>query len=173
MRKLVILLVSCFLTLNILGQQSRKVSLFFNFQANKTVYDRVMQNANGAGPGLELFLNTSTKFKPILEFNWDLFSTSDVMISKDGNELVKKRSVPSIFIGASYNPLNRLYITFTLGPSFINSEVYLGIKPCVGYYFGRKERFTAKISLTNIFERDAAGNEPFGYMNFGLGARLF
>ncbi len=173
MRKLVILTVSCFLTLNILGQQSKKVSLFFNLQANKTLYDRVMPNANGAGAGLELFLNTSTKFKPILEFNWDVFSTSDVMIFQDGNELVKKRSVPYVFIGTSYNPLKRLYFTFTFGPSFINSEVYLGIKPCVAYYIGRKERFTAKISLTNIFERDDAGNEPFGYMNFGLGVRLF
>jgi len=174
MKKLLILVSGCFIAIQIFGQQERKVAFYLNFQVNNSIYDRIQHNSRGFGPGLEILLNTNSKFKPKLEFNWDIFSVTDVMVSTiDGKELVKKTKVPTIFIGTSYHPLNKLYFTFTLGPSFIRSDVYLGIKPCIGFYFAKKQRFTAKLSLTNIFQRDEASKEPFGYMSLGIGIKLF
>ena len=173
MKKLLILISGCFIAIQIFGQQERKVAFYLNFQVNNSIYDRIQHNSRGFGPGLEILLNTNSKFKPILESSWDIFLISKDMVFIDGKELVKKPKAPGIYIGTSYHPLNKLYFAFTLGPSFINSDVYLGIKPCIGFYFDKKQRFTAKLSLTNIFQRDEASKEPFGYMSLGIGIKLF
>ncbi len=170
-----ILIASCLFALHIFGQSDRKVSLYFNFQGNKTMYDRVIRNnGRGAGPGLEVLVNTQSKFKHLLEINCDFFSGDKVMVSTlDGHELVGKSVVPCIFIGTSYFPIHNLYFALSFGPSFINSDVYFAIKPCIGTYLGARNRFTAKISLTNIFQRDDAVNQPFGYLNIGAGVKFF
>lgn len=176
MKKLILLLSVFLLCTSLFGQSKHKFSLEMGLQYDYTVYDRVVaNNGEGIGVGLTLLMATKSNFKPMLEFTTDVFSGNDVLYSTaDSLVLEDKSGVPAFGIGGTYQPFKRIYFVFTLGPAFISSgSVYLGIKPGVGCYIGKKNRFNAKFCLVNIFQRDEASNKPFGYLSMGLGVRLF
>ena len=155
------------------GQSSRKVSLLVDFHSNHTLYDRIIKNANGGGISLGMTINTNWRFKPLFELDYDFFLTTYVLVFENGKELVKKNRVPSFFIGSIYSIKDRFFIKGVVGPSIIKSDVYFSIKPSVGFIIDKKQRFSTQLSLVNVFERDAAGNEPFGYVNLAFIIRVF
>ena len=78
-----------------------------------------------------------------------------------------------ILIGGYFQPLHIIFFTFYTGTSFINSNVYLTLRPSIGFYFGNNELMSAHIGLTHIFQCDDASKQPFGYINLGMGLKLF
>jgi hypothetical protein len=153
MKETIVLITSFLLAIQISGQPVRKMSLFINVHGNKTIYDRVIPN-NDKGAGLELgfLINTKTKLRPKMEFDYDLFMGNDKgYLTADNMILVGKRGVPCVFIGDSYFPIKKLNTSLLIGASFFNSDVYFAIKPSIGFYLDNNQRFEAKIALTNIF----------------------
>ena len=132
-----------------------------------------MNKANGFGSSVGIQINSWQSIKPLLEVSGDFFANAADLVYQDGHELVKKGGVPSILLGTKYQFFERLYLTAEIGPGWIESKVFLVIKPSLGYYIDKNQRLSAKISLTNIFENDDAGNKPFGYINLGLVFRIF
>jgi hypothetical protein len=173
MKKSILLIISFFIALQISAQTERATSMYLSFHGNQTIYDRV-NTGGGAGVGIEFMLNTKGKIKPKMEFDYDIFSGTDLLkLNNEGQVIFQKRNVPCVFIGVLYNPINRVNLSLNLGTSFFNSKTYFAVKPSIGIYFDKKQRFEGKVSLTNIFQRDDAGKEPFGYLNFGIGIKLF
>jgi hypothetical protein len=176
MKKLILLLSVILLYATLYGQSKHKISMEMGLKYDYTVYDRVVaHNGEGIGIGLTLLMATKSNFKPMLEFTADIFVRNDVGYSTaDSIAYEDKSRIPAIGIGGIYQPFKRIYFIFTLGPAFMSSSsIYLGIKPGVGCYIGKKNRFNAKFCLMNIFQREEASNEPFGYLTMGLGVRLF
>jgi hypothetical protein len=160
---------SCF------GQTDRKLSTFFSFQVNKTLYDRTkFNNSGGIGLGLHTFLNTKTLIKPTLEINADLFAGTKVLyLTADGKPIYGKHSMLSIHAGPSFSVTDRLFIATTIGSHIYNSDVHFGVRPFVGFYPSKRKLWSAKVSFTNVFQQDHISNESFGYASFGLAAKLF
>jgi len=154
------------------GQSNKCLSLFADIHANRSVYDRIMKNANGVGFSIGLQINTLKRIKPLFEVNADFFMNSAVLVFENGNELVKKGSVPSILCGTKYQLLDRLFFSGEIGPGIIKSKAFIVIKPSLGYYIDKNQRLSVKMSLTHIFENDNAGDKPFGYINLGLVFRI-
>lgn len=176
MKKPILLLSVILLYATLYGQSIHKISLEMGLQYDYTVYDRVVaNNGEGIGVGLTLIMATKSDFKPMLEFTADFFGRNDVGYSTaDSIAFEDKSGISAFGVGGIYQPFKKIYFVFTLGPAFISSgSVYLGIKPGVGCYIGKKNRFNAKFCLMNIFQREEASNEPFGYLTMGLGVRLF
>jgi hypothetical protein len=173
MKKSILSIISFFIMLQISAQTERAISMYLSLHSAKVIYDRV-NTGNGAGLGIEFMLNTKGEVKPKMEFDYDLFGGTDIIkLNREGQELFQKYKVPCVFIGVFYNPINRVNLSFNLGTSFFNSMTYFAVKPSIVIYFDKKQRFEGKVSLTNIFQRDIAGKEPFGYLSFGIGIKLF
>jgi hypothetical protein len=49
----------------------------------------------------------------------------------------------------------------------------LGIKPSLGFYFDRYQKWTGKFSYINVFNRDVETKEDFGSVSFAIGLKLF
>ncbi len=157
------------------GQTDRKLSAFVSFQVSATQYDRtITNNAVGFGAGLQLYLRTHSRLRPALDISSDIFGgTKEQLVDADGKPVYAKDGVTNIFAGAYLQATPRLFATLTAGPSFVNDNIYLGIKPTLGYYLVKGRQLAFKISLTNIFQRDDFSNQSFGYWNFALVLKLF
>jgi hypothetical protein len=79
----------------------------------------------------------------------------------------------NLFIGSSFQPAQNFYLSFLGGPSFIGERTLLGIKPSLGFYFDRNQKWTGKFSYINIFNRDIETKEDFGSVSFAIGLKLF
>lgn len=161
------------------SQTEKKVSTYFFTQYNKTFQDYTIgNNPWGVGLGLQTFFNTKTKFKPTIEFTGDIYleddkvfrSNPDGSFPEKGNDV---RGMTNLFIGSSFYPKQRIYLSFVAGPSFISGEVFLGIKPSFGFYFSENKKWTGKISYINVFNRTKIVNEDFGSLSLGIGCKLF
>lgn len=176
MKKIIPTFFLCLLLTQSFGQTPRRVSTYLFGQYNKTITDRTLiNNPWGAGLGLQAFLNNQTKFKPTIELTRDLYlySIKVGIANPDGTVAKKVENMTSFYAGASYHPLNRVYLSFVAGPSFINEQTLLGIKPSVGVYFSENERWTVKCSYFNIFNRGEIVKEDFSSLSFAIGVRLF
>jgi hypothetical protein len=173
MRILFLFLTSAFLTLQLAGQSEYKISVYAKMEGNYVLYDQAMGNAPGFGTGVEIDLNLESGLRLYLDLNCDFFPTNDLETFVDGIELEKKKTVPSIFAGTSYPLFRNFYLLLEAGPSFINSDVYLGIKPGINYFLDKKQRISVALSLTHIFEADHSDDGPFGYAGLGLNFRVF
>ncbi|MEP6597258.1 MAG: hypothetical protein ABJA71_14995 [Ginsengibacter sp.] len=168
-------ILACIVLTQTFGQSQRKVNTYFFVQGNKTVYDRtITNNSVGFGLGLQAFLNNKSKFKPTIEVNNNIFGgTKELYLTTDGKPIYGKSEVTNIFFGYTFSLADNFYVGFILGPSFIDSDPYLGIKPKVGFYFSEKKRISGTLSLTSIFQRDNISNKSFGYFSLGMGFKLF
>ncbi|MEO6949120.1 MAG: hypothetical protein ABI123_05785 [Ginsengibacter sp.] len=180
MKKLLPTLLCCLLFTQSFAQTERKVSTFLLTQYNKTLNDYTKgNNPWSIGLGLQAFLNNKSKFKPTIELTGDIYLESDKVLysnpdgswPKDGNDV---GSMTNLFAGASYHPVNNIYISLMAGPSFISKQTLFGIKPSVGFYFSKTHRWTAKVSYINVFNRTKGISDgDFGSLSFALGVKLF
>ena len=176
MRKFVSTILACFILSACFAQSERKVSAYLLGQFNKTMYDRVIPNNPwGVGLGLQLYLNTRSKFKPTIEFTADTYLEDDKVgrLNPDGTMIDDLGGMTNLFAGISYQPIKTIYISFVTGPSFSNGQTLLGIKPSIGFYFSEKQKGTIKFFYLNVFNRDRTTNEDFGTIGLGIGLRLF
>jgi hypothetical protein len=180
MYKIISAFLACIILTPTIGQTSKKISTYLQTQYNQTLYDRTSgNNPWSVGLGLQAFLNTRTKFKPTIELTADGSLEDDkvLRLTSDNKPVNDARGVINLFAGSSFLPTKNFYLSFALGPSFINNNTYLGIKPSVGFYFLKRQRMTARISYINIFNRELNYQETkkddFGSISFAFGVRLF
>lgn len=157
------------------SQTDRKLSAFFSFQVNKTLYDRtITNNSGGIGFGLQTYLNTKTLVKATAEVNADLFAGTKELYMTAGNKPIDAKSgVISIYMGPSFQPTKRLFIATTVGSSFYNGKAHFGVRPSIGIYPSKSNKWAAKVCFTNVFQRDEISTESLGYFSFALAFKLF
>ncbi len=174
MKKLYFIL-TIFIAANCFSQTNRKLSTFLSFQVNKTFYDRAITNNNGGiGFGLQTNLNTKTWVKPTLELNADLFAgTKELYLTANNKPIDAKSGVLGIYIGPLFEPMKRLFIATTFGTSIYNNKAHFGVRPSVVLYPSKRKNWAAKVSFTNIFQRDDINNKSFGYFSFAFALKLF
>ena len=153
-----------------------KISSYLSVQYNKTIYDITYgNNPSGIGLGLETVLNTKTKFKPVIEITGDIYLEDDKVfrMTTTGEEFESIGSMINLFAGSVFNPNKNSFISLMAGPSFINGNTSLGIKPSFGFYFSKKQLWKAKFSYINIFNRDKQTKKDFGTLSFAIAFKLF
>ena len=172
-KKLIFLLLIFLISLDVIGQETKKTSVNLNCNWSKIIYDRLHEGAGGFTLELDLLINTETKFNPKTEVNYSIFSVlEDYRETLEGYPVVSMDHGPSVFMGLSYNLFKRFNISLSPGICIFNSRTCLAVKPGIELYLDNKKRFPVKVSLTHIFINDHAGNQPEGYVNIGLGVRL-
>jgi hypothetical protein len=176
MKKIISLFIFCFILTQAFGQTQRKVTTYLLTQYNKTIYDKTLDNNPwGIGLGLQTFFNNKTKFKPTVELTGDIYLLDDKVfrMNSDGTEIKSVHAMINLFLGTSFTPTQNIYLSFLAGPSFISGQTLLGIKPSLGFYFSKKQRWIGKVSYINVFNRDKTPAEDFGSISFSIGVRLF
>lgn len=176
MKKLISPVLLCLLLMQASAQAKRKVSAYLFAQYNNTIYDATNgNNPWSVGPGLQVFFNTKTKFKPTIEFTADTYLEDDKVFRMEttGKPIDDLGSMVNLFVGSSYHPTQTTFFSITAGLSFINGNTYFGLKPSFGFYFSNNQRWMGKISFINIFNREELTKEDFGSMSFAIGLKLF
>ncbi|MDQ6757622.1 MAG: hypothetical protein M3004_11880 [Bacteroidota bacterium] len=176
MKKLIPTFLFCFFLTQLFGQTQKKISTFLFAQYNKTIYSATSgNNPSGIGLGLQTFLNNKTKFKPTIEITGDLYLENDKVYRTDlnGTPLNDVPSMVNLFIGSSFQQTQNFFFSFVAGPSFISGQTLFGIKPSIGFYFSKNQRWTGKLSYINIFNQDKVTKEDFGTISFAIGVKLF
>ena len=176
MKKLIPAFLFCFLLTQVFAQTQKKVTTYLLAQYNKTIYDATLgNNPSGIGLGLQTFFNNKTKFTPTIEITGDIYLEDDKVFRTDlnGKPINNVPGMVNLFIGSSFQPTQAFFLSFVGGPSFIGGQTLLGIKPSIGFYFSKNQRWTGKLSYINIFNRDKTTKEDFGSISFALGLKLF
>ena len=179
MRRFFIVLFTFFLVTKSFGQTQRKVSTFLLTQYNSTLYDYTKgNNPWGIGLGLQTFFNNKTKFKPTIELTGDIYLEDDKVLRSNPDGSFPKNSndvggMVNLFVGSSFHPNQSIFLSFVAGPSFISGQTLFGIKPSLGFYFSKKQRWTGKVSYINVFNRTKIINEDFGSLSLAIGLKLF
>lgn len=143
MQKFTTILFTCFFFASTFGQTEKKISAFLLTQYNKTLYDYTIgNNPWGVGLGLQTFFNNRSRFKPTLEFTGDIYLEDNKVLRTDPggtgpNSSNDVRGMINLFAGSSFHPTQKIYFSVIAGPSFINRQTYLGIKPSFGFIFQR------------------------------------
>jgi hypothetical protein len=176
MHKIILTFFVIFSLTQAFGQKQKKVSTYLLTQYNKTIYDPTIgNNPWGIGLGLQAFVNNKSKFKPTIELTGDAYLADDkvLRLNSTGSPIKDVRGMVNLFFGSSYHPTKNIYVSFVTGQSFVSRRILLGIKPSVGFYFSKTQRWTAKISYINIFNRDKASKKDFGSISLAVGLKLF
>ncbi len=176
MQKVITTFFLCFFMTQTFGQTQRKISTYLLTQHNNTIYDLTKgNNPWGIGIGLQTFFNNKTKFKPTIELTGDIYLQDDKVLRTDagGNQLNDVRGMVNVLFGTSFNPTKNSYLSFVAGPSFISGQTSIGIKPSLGFYFPKSQRWSGKISYINIFNRDKTTKQDFGSTSLAVGFKLF
>lgn len=176
MQKAITTFLLCFIFTNSFAQTGKKISTYLFTQFNTTLYDVTKgNNPWSIGLGLQTFLNNSSRFKPTIELTGDIYLYDDKVFRTDsvGTPLNDVRGMVNFFIGTSFHPIKNIYLSVVGGPSFISGQTLLGIKPSLGFYFSKSQRWTGKISYINIFNRGNAIKKDFGSLSLAIGLKLF
>lgn len=166
--------ISCFAS----GQE-RTISAFLSVQFNSTLYDYTRgNNPWGIGSGLQVFINNKTKFKPLIDFTADVYLANDKVLraNPDGSFPENDNSIGgllNLFLGSSFYPQENFCFSLSGGPSFINGDTYVGIKPSFGFYLSPKKRWIGKISYINVFDREKMSKNDFGSVSISIALKLF
>jgi hypothetical protein len=175
-KKILITLIGCLILVQCFGQTQKDVSTYLLTEYSKTIYDRTTgNNPWGVGLALQTFFNNKTKFKPTIELTGNIYLADDKVFRTDANgtEIAGVEGMVNLFFGASFNPTQIIYFSFSAGPSFVTGQTLFGIKPSVGFYFSASQKWTGKISYINIFNRDKATGQDFGSLSLAIGLKLF
>ena len=179
MHKIISTFLLCFILAQAFGQAQRKIATYLFAEYNKTIYDETLGNNPWAlGLGLQTFFNNKTKFKPTIELTGDIYLEDDKVLRYNPDSSIQTtnndvRGMVNLFVGSSFHPAQNVYISFVAGPSFISGHTFLGIKPSLGFYFSKSQKWTGKISYINIFNRDKRTKEDFGSLSLAIGLKLF
>jgi hypothetical protein len=177
MLKTIFTILLIFTLTQIFGQQQAITFLLGQF--NGTVHDRTTgNNPWGAGLGIQTFFGSKTKFKTVVELTGDIYLADDkvLRLNTDGTSFTPVGDVPgmiNLFAGVAFQPAQNFFLSLMTGPSFINGNMLLGIKPSIGFYFTKTHCCMGKLSYINIFNRDKATKEDFGSLSLAIGIRLF
>ncbi len=158
------------------GQIQKKTITCLSVQYNKTIYDKTIgNNPWGTGIGLQTIINNKTKFKPTIEVTADIYLEDDKVFrtNPDETEIGDVRGMVNLFAGTSFHPAQTIYLSFIAGPSFIGGQILLGVKPSLGFYFSKSQKWAGKISYINIFNRHKTTNGDFGSLSLGIALKLF
>lgn len=175
MLKIIFTLLVCFGLIQTFGQAQKKVSTYLLGQYNKTIYDQTIRNNPwGMGLGLQAFGNNKSKFKPTIELTADVYLEDDKVLREnpDGSTMNTLNGMVNLFGGFSFHPSNSIYASFVTGPAFVSGETLFGIKPSIGFYFSKSQRWTGKFSYINLFKRDKRNLEDFGSISLAVGTRI-
>lgn len=176
MKKLLCTILLCSTLLKSFSQKQRPVSLFLSGEYNKTLYDATAgNNPWGIGLGMQLFLNSNSNLKFTADFTADTYFEDDKVarLNPNGTVINNVGGMVNLFAGASLHPTDMVYLSFVAGPSFINQQTLLGVKPSIGFYFSPNQRWTGKFSFINIYKRDKLKKADFGSFSLSVGVRLF
>ena len=179
MQKIIMTFLLCLILAKNFGQSQKKLLTYLFTQYNNTLYDITKgNNPWGVGLGLQTFFNNWTKFKPTIELTGDIYLEDDktLRLNTDGTVPANYndvRGMINLFIGTSFHPTKNIYLSFVAGPSFISGQTMLGIKPSIGFYFSKSQKWTGKVSYINIFNRDKITKEDFGSLSLAIGLKLF
>lgn len=175
MTKSTLTILFCFILFNSFGQTTKKISTYLSAQYNKTTRDITLgNNPWGGGLGLQAYLNNKSKWRPTIEITGDLYMEDDKVLRMDdaGKEIPDVRAMVNVFGGTSFQATKNIYLSVVAGPSFTSSGCF-GLKPSIGFYFCRNQRFTAKFSYLNVFNRDQETHQDFSSYSLSLGVKLF
>jgi len=172
MKIIYFILIGSLFSSNLMGQSNRKIYIYLKTQVNYRFYDPYGKGP-GFGNGIEIAGNFHSKFKPLLGFNWDLYAESKVFKYENGKPLYSKGSLPALFFGGSYHPVNRLFFSLEAGPAFVNSHVYSVLKPGMGFYFDKNQRLRGGLTFTHIFKSHESIHDASGYLSLGFAVRVF
>lgn len=179
MQKAIITILLSFILVQTGAYAQQKTSTFLTAQFNGTIHDRTVgNNPWGAGLGIQTFFGSNTKFKAVIELTGDIYLADDKVsrVNTDGTNFTPIDGVPgmiNLFMGCSYHPDQHFYLSFMTGPSFINGNMLLGVKPSAGIYFSKTRRLMGTLSYINIFNRDKPTKEDFGSVSLAIGMKLF
>lgn len=162
-------------SLAINAQKKQLLTGYFSAGANIMAYDRfISYTHSGVGAGLQVYYNSKHTLKPQLDISGNLFSSNKILfVLDDGQTTGPKQFVLTTFAGFVYTPVKYMEIAVTAGPSFVENNVYAGVKPGIGYYFGKKKIVKANASLTHIFERDVFSKKNSGFITIGCAVKIF
>lgn len=158
------------------AQTPKKVSLYLLTQYNKTISDvTIGNNPWGMGLGCQAYFNNQSKFKPTIDLTGDIYLEDDKVYrtNADGSPIADVPGMVNLFLGASYHPVNAVYISLVTGPSFIGGQTLIGLKPSFGFYFSKTQKWTGKISYINIFNRNKTTKQDFSSISLTVGLKLF
>ncbi|MES2647789.1 MAG: hypothetical protein V4717_12980 [Bacteroidota bacterium] len=168
------ILLTSFL-LNGFGQTQKKVAFYVTTQFNQTLYDITRgNNQSGFGAGGQLFFNNTSHFKPSIELTADLYLLDDKVyrLRPDNSSYDVVRGMINLLGGFSYQPGTNFNAGVSAGPSFVAGKTLFGIKPAIGFFFGKNQRMMGKFSYLNVFDRDKETGKDFGAISLGIGLRL-
>lgn len=179
MKKILIVSLCCSFLLRSFSQPPKRISAYLTAQYNNTLYDYTLgNNPWGMGLGALVFYNNKTNFKPTLDFTSDIYLEDDKVFRSDPNGIFPERSnavdnMTNLFAGLSYQPIPDIYISIVAGPGFIQKATLFGMKSSLGFYFSKRQRFMARVSYINIFNRTKIIDQDFGSLSIGIGTKLF
>ena len=176
MLKIVTTFLLCIILLHTLGQKQRKVSTYLFTQYNSTIYDATVgNNPSGIGLGLQSFFTVKPKFKITIELTGDIYLQDDKVyrMYPNGTPINDVNGMVNLFAGSLFHPIENMYLSFAAGPSFINGQTLLGIKPALGFYISANHRWIVKAAYINVFNRDKITKKDFGSVSLAIGLKLF
>lgn len=176
MQKIIASLLLSFIVTQVFAQQEKSTATYLSFQVTPTIKDQTLgNNPIGMGLGLQTFFNTHSKFKPTIEVTGDIYLPHDDVfrMNGDGTAMLDVPGMINLLAGAAFAPVKNIYVSFIAGPSFINGQTLLAIKPSFGFYFSNKQRWTGKIAYINVFNRGNVVKENFTSVSFAIGVKLF
>jgi hypothetical protein len=154
--------------------QRHRITSYFRLQYAQTLSDLTLgNNPWGIGLGLQAFYNNRSRFRPSLELTSDLYLEDDKVqrLSADGLPLQSIPTVTNLFAGSAFRITQSFYLSFLMGPSFINGQTLLGIKPSVAFFLCRNQRWLADFSYIRIFNREE--KKDFVSISGSIGLRMF
>ena len=174
MRKIFALISICCLSYLVSGQTKSKTSLYLNMLGNIPIYDiDILNNPLGGGIGIVFLFNIKTNFKPKFDFNVNRFINTHIVYDEPTSKTIIEKGITCLFIGSSYSYGKRFDFSLVVGTSFYNSDIYLGLKPSIGLYLDKKQKFITEVSLTNLFKTPSTKENSFGFLNLGIRIKLY
>src|SRR5206468_2929990 len=117
-------------------------SSYIESQYIKTIYDKTLgNNPWGIGLGIKAFLNNNTLIHPVIEiFEATYLENNKVLyLNPIGSKIEDVNNMLTLFAGVSIHSGQLINFFILTGPTVINSNIYLGVKPGIGVYLSKKQ----------------------------------
>lgn len=181
MKKIFISLLFCSAFFCGFSQNQDKISSYLLFQYNHTISDFTKEtNPWGVGVGFQIYFNNKSKFKPTIELTGDAYFFPEELVSRIIIPIIDPQYTPNsvygminLFVGSSYDLSKNIFASFVIGPSLINETVFLGIKPSLGFYITKSQKYAGKISYINVFDRIKNVKKDFASLSISISRKLF
>lgn len=157
------------------SQKKQPFSGHVSAGGNIMAYDRFIKYTHpGAGAGFQLCYAMHAKLKAQLDVTSSMFSTNKITFILENGEITGPTEfVFTAMAGLVYAPVKKVETGIAAGPSIVKGAAYPGIKPYLGYYFGKKQHVKSFVSLTHVFEKNSISKKNMGFISAGLSLKLF